>query len=58
MATNTVSALAFCKKCNADHEKPVGNKCERTRNVTKEDKPDLSRETVAVKKTPKGNTSD
>ena len=61
MATNTPSdtlpkpALGFCKKCNVEHEKPTGNKCERLKNV-KEDKRDLSRETV--RKTPKGKAPD
>ena len=24
-------ALLFCKKCNAEHTKPVGAKCEQTK---------------------------
>ena len=61
MAANTSTdtlpkpALGFCKKCNSEHEKPIGNKCEKLKNV-KEEKRDLSRETV--KKTPRGKPAD
>ena len=61
MATNTPAdnlprpAIGFCKKCNTEHEKPTGNKCEKSKNV-KEEKRDLSRETI--KKTSKGKAAD
>ena len=64
MATHNVPdtlpkpALAFCKKCNADHEKPVGNKCDRIRNINKEKKRKSNCQTTMVKKTPQGKTSD
>ena len=64
MATNTSlealpkPALASCKKCNIEHETPVGKKCEKMKNVNKEEKHDLSQESIAIKKTPKAKTSD
>ena len=48
--------LAFCKKCSVDHEKPAGNKCEKVKNVSKEEKQDLNHENTAPRKTPKGKT--
>ena len=61
MATNTPTdnlsrpAIGFCKKCNTEHEKPIGNKYDKSKNV-KEEKRDLSRETT--KKTSKGKAAD
>ena len=47
-------ALLSCKKCGTDHEKPIGNKCERLKldKMEREEKRDLSKE-GNVKKTPK-----
>ena len=42
MATNVVPnslpkpIMAFCRKCACEHEKPVGNKCEWTKQVVKD----------------------
>ena len=64
MATHAASdtlpkpTLVFCKKCNDDHKKPVGNKWEKDRNVSKEEKRDSSHEITTVKKIPKGKTLD
>ena len=51
--------VAYCKKCTVEHEKPVGTKCERNKNVSKDtEKRDSSREISSAKKTPKGKTVD
>ena len=51
-------ALFSCKKCGTDHEKPIGNKCERLKldKMECEEKRDLSKE-GSVKKTYKGKTT-
>ena len=56
MATNVVPnslpkpIMAFCRKCACEHEKPVGNKCEWTKQVVKDtEKRDSSRESLPVK---------
>ena len=51
-------ALLSCKKCGTDHEKPIGNKCERLKldKMEREEKRDLSKE-GNVKKTPKGKST-
>ena len=43
-------AISYCKKCNIEHEKPVGAKCEK---MAQEEKRDSSCDNVTVKKTPK-----
>ena len=44
-------ALAFCKKCMFEHEKPVGTKCERSKNVNRDiEKRDSSRENTSAKR--------
>ena len=65
MATNVAAdalpkpGMTFCKKCSFEHEKPVGNKCERSKQVAKEtEKRDSSRESLPVKKTPKGKVGE
>ena len=65
MATNVTAdallkpGMTFCKKCSLEHEKPVGNKCERSKQVAKEtEKRDSSRESLPVKKTPKGKVGE
>ena len=51
--------VAYCKKCTVEHEKPVGTKCERIKNVSKDsEKWDPSHEILSAKKTPKGKAVD
>ena len=49
-------AISFCKKCNLEHEKPVGAKCEKAK-AARDDKRDSSRDCSAVRKTPKNKSS-
>ena len=51
-------ALLSCKKCGMDHEKPIGNKCERHKldKMEQEEKRDVSKE-GNVRKTPKGKSA-
>ena len=65
MATNVATdalpkpGMTFCKKCSSEHEKPVGNKCERSKQAAKDmEKRDSSRESLPVKKTPKGKVGE
>ena len=65
MATNVATdalpkpGMTFCKKCSLEHEKPVGNKCERSKQAAKEmEKRDSSCESLPVKKTPKGKVGE
>ena len=46
--------MLACKRCGTEHEKPVGNRCERLK-VDKNEKKDSTKE-QAVKKTPKSKT--
>ena len=56
MATNIPAStnVSYCKKCSMDHERPVGNKCER-KIISKDEKRDTSKD--SVKKTPKSKGS-
>ena len=56
MATNipATTSVSYCKKCSMDHERPVGNKCER-KTISKEEKRDSSKD--SVKKTLKSKSS-
>ena len=53
--TNSHEDMLACKKCGTEHEKPVGNKCERIK-MDKEEKKDANKEQL-VKKTPKSKPS-
>ena len=57
MATNSSAAtlnVSYCKKCAVDHERPVGNKCDK-KIVPREEKRDASKDNM--KKTPKSKGS-
>ena len=62
MASNATEggqkALLSCKKCGTDHEKPIGNKCEKLKldKLERDKKRDLSKETIG-KKTPKSKST-
>ena len=53
--TNSHEDMLTCKKCGTEHEKPVGNKCDRIK-MDKEEKKDANKEQL-VKKTPKSKPS-
>ena len=46
---NTDKSMCLCKKCGETHEKPIDNKCEKTKTL-KDEKRDSSKE--STKKTP------
>ena len=51
-------ALLSCKKCGTDHEKPIGNKCEKLKldKLERDEKRDLSKDT-AGRKMPKSKST-
>ena len=51
-------ALLSCKKCGTDHEKPIGNKCEKLKldKLERDEKRDLSKEAIG-KKMPKSKST-